>query len=224
VDELWVLFIIIMMVASFVEKAAKAGKKGPPGQRPPQRRPQGRWPGAELPPPAPRPRPGANAEPVGAGPGEGKAAEMVAEDFWRELTGLPPVARPAPGPTSTEPAEAELEETWDEEAAVGPEAPPPETAPRRTNTSWEYRRPEVVHEAPVVVSLETTPPAPRERHAAFHRRLEQAPAVPAAAVVARSPQAAMLARLRKGEGLRESVILAEVFGRPRGLETMEPDR
>jgi hypothetical protein len=224
VEGIGVLLFIVMIVISLVEQANKAKRQGKPGQRPP-----GRWPGAELPPGRPG-RPGRPGAPAGGRPESGpvllpdadarSASEMVAEDFWRELTGQPPRPRPTP-PAQPAPVEAS---SWDEAAVRQVEAPPPEVASRResASASWEYRRPETVHEPPVIVSLEEPLADPDVRHAGYHRRLatQAAPAV-----VSAGPRASPLVRrLRRGEGLRESVIMAEVFGRPRGLEEHSPDR
>ncbi|NJD09676.1 MAG: hypothetical protein FIB01_04240 [Gemmatimonadetes bacterium] len=236
-EGIGLLLFILMIIVSVIEQANKAKQK--PGQRPPSRVPPGRRPGAELPPA----RPGSSApgSPRSeSGPvtmsgqqaeSERSAADMVAEDFWRELTGLPPRPRPGPqpAPSSQMPAEAS---SWDEQAVSQVEAPPPETAPRRVSKSWEYRRPETVHEPPVVVSLEEPVQPAAVRRAEFQRKLAAQAAEPApvaASSVAAAPltgatAAPLRQRLRQGQGLRESVIMAEVFGRPRGLEEYSPDR
>jgi len=228
VDELWVLFIIIMIVASFIEKAAKAGKKGP-GQAPPRRAP-GRWPGAELPPPRSR-EPGAPRRPEEVraardvvvlpdpAASEGSAADMIAEDFWRELTGQPPIVRPAPAQV---PAQPEGADSWDTEAVRQVEAPPPERMVERTSESWDYRRPEVVHEPPVIVSLETPLQSPTVRHTAYHRRVDALP--PPASTSPERTRSPLQKRLRSEVGAREGVILAEIYGPPRGLEEYTPER
>lgn len=237
-EGIGIALFIIMIVISLIDQASKAGRQGKPGERP-QRPLPGRRPGAELPGARGRredalpggARPG--AEPVlGSGRETGasrSAADMIPEDFWRELTGQPPRPRPAPPPQP-----APVEGSSSEEAIVKRvEAPPPETAPRRVSTSWDYRRPEVVHEAPVVVSLEAPLPAPDVRHTAYHKRLAAQDAAvaqtatlaqAAAAQAASAASSPLLRRLRRGEGLRESVIMAEVFGPPRGLEEHSPDR
>jgi hypothetical protein len=226
VEGIGVLLFIVMIVLSLIEQASKAGKQRQ-GQGPPQRRPLPRSPGAELP---RRPgqvpgRPGSarsDAEPAalpGAAADTRSASEMVAEDFWRELTGQPSRPRPASVPVPA-PAEAD---SWDEEAIRAVEAPPPEVGRREgASASWEYRRPVVVHEEPVIVSLEEPLQDAAVRHAGYHKRLAAQASAPL-----RPPRAAespLVRRLRQGEGLRESVILAEVFGRPRGLEEHSPDR
>jgi len=71
----------------------------------------------------------------------------------------------------------------------------------------------------VVVSLETAPAEPEKRHAAYRKRLAETARLTPPAPVPASP---LLRRLRGREGLRESVLLAEVFGRPRGLEEYLP--
>ena len=230
-----VLFIVFIIV-SLIEQASKAGKQNRPGQRPPQRMPPGSRPGLPVPRPDSPSEPGASWQreslpdlrtgPLPAADGERSAAEMVAEDFWRELTGQPPRPRPVPAPPA--PAPQPEAASWDEEAVRRVEAPPPEAAPRRESASWEYRRPEAVHEPPVVVSLEETLPEPVARHAAYHRRAAESTAAAAKAaslaVATGSAASPLLRRLRRGEGLKESIVLAEVFGRPRGLEEHSPDR
>jgi len=234
--EGFVLFLfIIMVVVSVIGQANKAGSQGKPGQRPPQPRTPGRWPNPNLPPDRTRrtgerpweslpPRSGQVGLPDPEARPQGSAADMLSEDFWRELTGQPrraaqPAARAAPPaapakPAPRVPAPAEVS-SWDEGMRQS-KAPPPEVVPPA-----DFRRPMPVQEPPVAVSLETMPPDPEVREAEFHRRLAREAAARKADPES-IPASHLVQRLRRGEGLRESFVLAEVFGRPRGLEEDPP--
>ena len=219
-EGLGVILFLVAILVSIFEKAGRQGTKPrgpqPPGwPQPPTRRPPAR-PRYGPEPEAPRPLP-----PPGQG-GEGKAADMIPEDFWRELTGQ--ARRPVP----VERHEAEEVPSpdlpsWDEEAVARQEAQSREVTVREERSLEEYRRPEVVRRPPDVVTLEAPPPPPELRHAQFHRREELRQAKPPVATAA-APVHPLQRRFRNRESLREGFILQEVLGRPRGLEEEEQVR
>ena len=208
-EGLGVILFLVAIIVSIFDKAGRQGTR-PPGRHQPPARQR----------PTPRPRYGPSPEPPALPPGgggEGKAADMVPEDFWRELTGQP--RRPVPverhEPEAMPPADLP---SWDEEAVGRVEAESREVTVREERSLEEYRRPDVVRKEPVVVSLEAQLPPPELRHAQFHARdAKRRPVAVATPVVASGVQP-LRRRLRDRATLRESFVLQEVFGRPRGLE------
>lgn len=210
-EGLGVILFLVAIIVSIFDKAGRQGTRPPGRHQPPARRP-----------PAPRPRYGPSPEPpalppaAGAG-GEGKAADMVPEDFWRELTGQPrrpvPVERHEPEAMPS----ADLP-SWDEEATGRVEAESREVTVREERSLEEYRRPDVVRKEPAVVSLEAQLPPPELRHAQFHEREAKRRVAAVPAPVGASGVQPLRRRLRDRTTLRESFVLQEVFGRPRGLE------
>lgn len=205
-----ILFLVAIIVSIF-DKAGRGGTR-PPGrqQQPPRQRP------------APRPRYGPSPEPPAlprgtVESGEGKAADMVPEDFWRELTGQ--ARRPVPverhEPEALPPADLP---SWDEEAVARVEAEMREVPVREERSLEEYRRPDVIRREPVIVSLETTPLPPEVRHSRFHQREEERRAREAPRPVVKVPAHPLYRRVRNRATLREGFVLQEVLGRPKGLE------
>jgi hypothetical protein len=211
-EGLPVLIFILFAVMSLMEKVLK--KPPPPGsggpQRPGQRLPQG---GTRRPQrtslPGTRERGGAPSPPRGS-----SADDMIPDDLWLILTGE---TRPRPGPIPP-PDEPEDLPSWDEAAVAHVEAAPDEETSVPEERSLEtYRREIVVHERPRVVSMETPPLPPEQRHAAYHARLESTRS-PLAGIETKSPAAALHQRFRSSASLRDALIVAEVLGKPKGLE------
>ena len=142
---------------------------------------------------------------------EERAGAIERGAAYRPELDLPP-AEPAPAPpaepldwTNAEWEAVAEEETVDEERAAGlsawQEALPPEVAPEAARVSSP------------VVSLEPLRVDRRAEHDRMHRRHEQT------AIPSRRPSRSRLARLVQGEDdLRRAILLAEVVGKPRGLE------
>lgn len=203
-----ILLFIAFAIASVLEKAGKkpggpeGGNRPRPGQRPGQPRQRQQ----RLPPPASR-----------LPPASGRADEMIPEDFWRELTGQARVPR-APPPVPVPVPEPDLS-SWDEGAApeVAAARDEEDVAPE-TFSLEEYRREVVLHEPPVVVSLETPPLPSGRRHAAFHARRDELPAPPTVTPPALPAAGSLVARLRRPGGARDAFVLTAVLGRPKGLE------
>lgn len=202
------LGVLLFIIAAIVSVIAEGRKKKPPPPVPPRRRPEP----TSLPPvrrtpgPQPQPRP-AQVEP------RGNASDMIPEDLWKILTGEAPPRREHP-PEEMPPQDLP---SWDEEAVAQVEEQSRERQTRPEGRSLEeYRRPEVVRRAPEVVSLEVVAP-PEVRHAQFHKRLDARPqqVVPTIAEDVVNP---LRKRLNDRATLRESFILQEVFGPPKGLE------
>ena len=137
---------------------------------------------------------------------------MVPEDLWAVLTGQQPMPRQAPLPR---PAPRYEEEEPDEEAEVSEPFSydmrgPVEGAGIEEQSAERYTP--APH--PVVVSMETLPLPPRERHAAFHQRIDQ----PVVAIVEQSPSpAASVRALLTSTDLKRAVILQEILGPPKGM-------
>lgn len=164
------------------------------------------------------------------------AAAMIPDDLWEILTGerRPPAPEPAWEPDVSEPGAP-----WDAEGEPAPHgtrpaAPTPygvedagaphggwggspdagaERPSRRRAGEAESLETIPTVDYPVVVSLETPPPAPERRHRAFHEKL---------AATARQPRpdrrAAVPNGLRDRAALRRAVVLREVLGPPKALE------
>ena len=162
-------------------------------------------------------------EEVDAGP----AADMIPADLWEVLTGerrsTPPSEEPSWQDDEEPWMQAPAEEVPDELDVGDDESFPwarehddvqdlkdlPDLEPEATETVAPH------HGIPQVVSLETPPPPPEVRHRRFHEKYDTAP-LPAAPV----PPGGLVGDLRsglRGQGLRRTVILAEILGPPKGM-------
>ena len=219
-EGLGFILFLVAIVASLFDQSRKGKGTGTPGG-PPTRRPRP----MDLPRPTRQlPQPGPSdpeTEP------RASAADMVPEDFWAELTGqrrpapkpAPPAKpQPAPAPARSAPAPVRDLPSWDEEAVAAVEDRSREVAPEQPVALDAYRRREVVHEPPRIVSLETPVLPPEQRHAAFHRRLAASKPTAAELAPPRARPNPLRDRLRDRDTLRESFVLQEVFGPPKGLE------
>jgi hypothetical protein len=129
---------------------------------------------------------------------------MLPDDLWEILTGQP---RPAPQPPRpAPPPEAELEPIGDREERDFEDVGVPA---RRRAAEGAVLEDLTGHPAPVVVSMETMPLEPRQRHAAFHERIAEPLAVP------RKPRVPLM---RGRSDLRRAFVLQAVIGTPKGLE------
>lgn len=211
-----VILFLIAIVVSLFDQSRKGKGTGTPGG-PPTRRPRPN----DLPRPnrqLPQPRSSAPAEET-----EGRASDMVPEDFWAELTGQRRAPAPTPKPRSTpapqpKPAPVRDLPSWDEEAVAAVEERSREVVVEQPRALDSWRRQEVVHEPPKIVSLETPLQPPEQRHAAFHRRLAAIDQTAAELAPPRDRPNPLRERLRTRDTLRESFVLQEVFGPPKGLE------
>jgi len=213
--DIGTIMVLIILFAPVIEKILRAGRKppeGPPAQRVP---PPKQWPpiGARLPAPYERPQ-SSNRPEVG----RGDASDMLPDDLWELVTGekrprvttaesrqLPPHRHPAESTHSYD------EEALDEESYATREQQPSREASLPTRVSTPYVP---VHAPPVVVSLEDNIPTDAQRHVQFHERLSHlAPAAQMRVEVV--PLSAVLA---SNAALRQAFIMAEVFGKPKGLE------
>lgn len=156
-------------------------------------------------------------EPVDAGP----AADMIPADLWEVLTGERRSEPKAPEPSWQEdeeepwlraPAEELPDELGSGEGELSPWAREYEDLEDAEPESLEPVSPH--HGYPEVVSLEAPPPPPEVRHRRFHERYDSEPVAPAPAGgdFVRDLRSGL-----RGQGLRRSVILAEVLGPPKGL-------
>ena len=158
-------------------------------------------------------------QPSGAGTHDpGPASEMVPDDLWAVLTGerreRSPVEvadREEVGVTAPDEPAWAREPEWDaqpEPREVGWHEIRDEEADLREPVSLEY-------EGPEAVTLETPPPPPEVRHAAFHRNLEET-AEPRRSPTPRSR--GLVRELQTRGGLRQGILLSEILGPPKGLE------
>lgn len=233
-----ILIIIVFILAPLIERLLKAGKQQPP-QLPPrqQRRPQ-------MPPPQQQ-APRDEAPPrVVIRRDEEEAAAMLPDDLWEILTGerrspqppvepepledeyeeaqslattsagewisLPPEPEPAPAPTPDRtPVPARRPSAWSDYQSQRSVPAPLERAPIRAERG--YVRPVPARDVPRVESLEQLDFDDEARHDRFHEKLEET----------RRParvQTPKAWRFTRDEDLRHAIIMAEVLGRPRGLD------
>lgn len=210
-DFIEVLIILVFIVVPLLEGVLRKrrGKQVPRDQ------------------PAPRPR-----EPVGAGAGAsterggvgasdaGPAADMIPPDLWEVLTGE--------RRTQSESAPAPWGEEWGEEvgleevAATEVEGDPIAEASPWGSGSWDTSGSEAAVEEPVsieyigpeAISLEQPLPPPEIRHRLYHEKYD------APRVTAEPEDSPLMRELRSGlhgDGLRRSILLAEILGPPKGL-------
>jgi hypothetical protein len=161
--------------------------------------------------------------PVDQRPGAGgeNSVDILPADLWAILTGQKPFptepSRPAPAPAPAEPVlEAELEDVAAEvptEYRRDEQAEVDQLRRRRERETIESRT--VRHAPPEVVSLESTLLSEPRRHAAFHRKLETAPALEVE--VAGEGPALRIDSMGRSE-LQRAVLLQEILGTPKGLE------
>jgi hypothetical protein len=213
VDFIEVLIILVFIVVPLLEGVLKQrrGKQVPREQ------------------PAPRPR-----EPVGAGAGAGTAreagsggpsdagpaADMIPPDLWEVLTGE--------RRTQQEPPPAPWEEEWADEAALEDVATTEvegdviaESSPWESG-SWDVSGSETALEEPVsleyvgpeAISMEGPPPPPEIRHRLYHEKYD-APQV--SAEPRDNPLVRQLRSGLQGDGLRRSILIAEILGPPKGI-------
>jgi hypothetical protein len=234
VDLFFLLIIVIFIIGPIIEKAMKGGaaqrpQQGQPlpGQRPPPRRVQQRFP--QIPAP----------EPVEGGGAHEDATDILPADLWEMLTGQRPSStgpmRTGPAPTPERPA---------------PERPPPERVGRLTRTTdWEQSRaasatppPEKLRDdraeadalirersrveaerralhrgPPEIVSLETPVASQRVRHEAFHKRLDAKGGGETAKVDKPAGARLRMDHLAMSE-LQRAVLLREILGKPKALD------
>ena len=201
-----VLLILMFIVIPLIEGVLKQRRKPKEGEIPP---------GASVPrqPEPVEARTGTGME-VEEGPADdGAAADMIPADLWEVLTGE---KRPSPVESRApwEPEEVLEEEQYLEEAFGAEEEP--------SSTGWDdWRTPEerpqpvsLEYVGPEAITMEVAPPPPEVRHRRFHEKYDEEPmAVP----VRRSGLTRELRSGLRGEGLRRSVLLAEILGPPKGL-------
>lgn len=201
-DYFQILFFILVFVVGPLLNALKQKnqqKKTPPPR--PQQRP-GQVPSRTEPADFRTPAPQRTEE-------EESAASMVPDDLWAVLTG-----QPSPGPRPQQRApEPEWHEEDEDEELVELEVPQyePQAEPwRPPRPAPVPRERESKREPTYVVSLETMPLPPRERHAAFHERL----------AARAEPEHAQPVRNRKiaGVNLRDAFVIQTVLGKPKSME------
>lgn len=150
------------------------------------------------------------------------AAEMLPDDLWEMLTGekreRTPVATESPPETDVE--------AWTTEPAWSPEY-----EERTVEGPTDWRRPLPAAEAdwsplepeslevigPEAYSLEQPLPPPEIRHARFHDKIEQGE-ITGDQPSRRRGRSSLVQTLRSRSGMRDAVILAEILGRPKGME------
>lgn len=173
---------------------------------------------------------GAGAASAGGFPGTGRtpeedvdagpAADMIPADLWEVLTGerrsKPPADEPSwqddEEPWVQTPAEEFPDELGGGEDDLSPWARDYEDIQDLEPEPAEPVSPQ--HGFPQVVSLETPPPPPEVRHRRFHEKYDSAPLPPAPVA------AGLIGDLRsglRGQGLRRTIILAEILGPPKGM-------
>jgi hypothetical protein len=156
----------------------------------------------------------------------------------------PPIDRPAPPPLEQRPLPSQRTPVLRQERDRTPrsrERPvevrsrtPRERDPERlrpgrpASAADAYVRPEhvraerPVHVRPerVVTSYDDLIPGDEERHTRFHERLDSSAALAAATAAARAAAAAGSQEYRFGDAadLRRAIVMAEILGRPKGLE------
>lgn len=218
------IFMVLIAVAGLFEAITK--KRTGQGQGTPGAPPRPRDGGPALPPSGPPevnlPRPRESAQ------------VLLPDELWAILTGeqRPAAPRPPLPPrelesAGVEPLEAEAweDEAWEDEAEEEQHTTltgePLELRGReaRELTLREERelalrpREELQGREPrEIISLDDHIPTGKERHDAFHRRLD-------GAALAKAPEARTAEhRARRQRQLQRAIILREVLGPPRGLE------
>lgn len=148
------------------------------------------------------------------------AADMVPDDLWELLTG----ERRERGPVAADSEAESRVEPWWSESEEPTEPGDPVVEERK---EWGRPSPAEVHGlppepvsleyiGPEAYSLEQPLPSPDVRHARFHERLERRPADQGRS---RRRRGSPLTRtLRDPAGVRDAIVLAELLGRPKGLE------
>lgn len=148
------------------------------------------------------------------------AADMVPDDLWELLTGQ----RRERGPVAVDPQAEPRVEPWWSEAGEPTEPEDPVVEERK---EWGRQSPAEVHglppepvsleyTGPEAYSLEQPLPPPDVRHARFHERLDRPPAEQARS--RRGRGSSLTRTLRDPAGVRNAIVLAELLGRPKGLE------
>ena len=219
---LFLVFVIIAMIARAIEAMAK-GKQQPPEQQRPLPRPQQ------------RPR----HDQVPADTTEDAAAAMIPDDLWEILTGRPkpqpsrplpaptPAPTPAPAPMQTyEGVEADVDEEIGVYDVVQNEVAEYERRRRLEDAQRRLERRQLrerrlreremysADKAPKVYSLEQPLPSAVARHAAFHAKIDDAPAVDKRHDSRRSAREWLFT----GDDMKRAIVLQEVLGPPKGLE------
>jgi hypothetical protein len=196
----FIIFFVIFVLAPILDQARRKKQQTPQRQRP--------APPARIPEHRPTPVPRSQQPTERSEVGDVSAATMLPDELWEVLTGQP---RPRSAPQPVPAPDVELEEVDEEEARVREDVEVEARRAREEAVSLE-EIPRI--EAPVVVSMETLPPEPRARHAAFHERLRS---VAAPMPVARSARRTR-PLLRGRENLRNAVLYQAVLGPPKALE------
>lgn len=216
-DLIEILFIALFLLIPLLQGILGKGRGSAPdetarrgGRVPPDPRAEreGQLEPEELRPPRPR--------------GPEPAAEMLPDDLWEMLTGekrdRTPVAVESPPeaevePWTTEPAWSPEYEEATVEARTDWRRPLPPAETDRYDTepeSLEYMGPEAY-------SLEQPLPPPEIRHARFHDKIEQGE-ITGDQPSRRRGRSSLVQSLRSRSGMRDAVILAEILGRPKGME------
>lgn len=202
------LFTIIVFIAFSLISILGRARKAPPGTKPAPGLPGRHSPAPEG--AAPR-----QEERVATGPSHGDgnaeqaAAVLIPDDLWEILTGEQRPSEPAPIPEEYDEWEPEPSDDgvpdWrsatEEELVLAGRPPIEEAQTLETIPSRELPR---------VVSLETPPLPPRERHEAFHRKIDALREAEASSRHSR--------RAPNRARLRQAIVLREVLGPPKGLE------
>ena len=164
-------------------------------------------------------RPAAARQPVDDGP----ASEMLPDDLWAVLTGEQRERAPVEVADREVPAREEDGAPWSDRPAWGTDSRS-DAEPEPGEVGWHeigeeeaaVREPvSLEYEGPEAYTLETPPPPPEARHAAFHRRLTET-AEPRKPVVRRSRN--LVRELQTRGGLRQGILLSEILAPPKGLE------
>jgi hypothetical protein len=235
----FIILFFIFFVLPMLEKIFGRGKQQAPPQPEPQRRPQpeeeqaAQFERAERQ-PAPAARTGDRPVAVESPPADDPAAEMIPDELWEILTGEkrqrpgpPPPApqRPVPETRRPEPEpEPEPEPDWgpweieqveDEEEAyerhAASHAEEIEAERLRERRARDARR-TPVRPPPRVVAFERASPTARSGRAMAAPAPRQPPSPRGRDVTRREPLLGHLPELHR------AIVLAEVFGRPKGLE------
>jgi hypothetical protein len=230
-----ILLIIVFIVAPLIERLLKAGKQNPqlppPQQRIPQR-PRQRLPHEQQPEEWEQDEQEQQAGGYRAESRGDPAAEMLPDDLWEILTGE---RRPRPGPRPAPGASLprEFDYTQEEEGqslegrSLEDEGLLQTPSEVQSSGEWStepatlevvlpaepYIRPNPVRLAPKVVSLEEIDFDYDQRHDEFHDMLDSLDGPARVKRPALSPY-----RFKSNSDLRRSIVMAEVLGKPRGLE------
>ncbi len=225
-DLFEILFILLFILFPILEGVRKKGKSGPPGTGKPGTRGADADAGESG---VGRPEAGrSEAGPSGAGEGQPTpAADMVPDDLWSILTGE---TRPRGGVDVEVGDEEEPDTPWSEAADRRSWEPADTVEPAAADLEPDIEPVSLEYEGPEAYSLERTDhrasslertdfepierrvPDPETRHRAFHAFIDRP------RPTRRRRKSAVGRALQDPESLRNAFVLAEVLGRPKGLE------